>query len=654
MKGPMAVVLFLGFVLQLEFLQLSMAESDEGQFQVQNHLSSTTRYEDSVNFYGGRGELPEPPKGCVPIHLNLVARHGTRSPTKRRIVELNRLGKKLRSEAARLSPPPSAEEIEETETISDVSKKTETVLKEKGGNGRSVIPSWMRGYRSPWEGREMGGELIPSGENELFNLGVRFREKFPTIFDEEYHHSTYPIYATQVPRASASAVGFGLGLFHGSGSLGDGRHRSFSVITDTKAHDTHLYFHNNCQNYRSNKKKSEPFVDRHLASIHSSLVPKLKERFGLNFSTEEIGSIWLLCKQEAAIFGETKKACGLFKNEEIELLEWADDVAIHYLKGYGNSLNYRMGVPLLEDVLGAMDAAKGQVERREREREEREERVRRSGDGKAAKGGSGEGLGEVLEEGKGEKREGFVQKEVGGGEDDEEEVVANMDPFQKARLRFAHAETVIPFSCLLGLFQENIEVEGEKKETILSSVSKLLGLKEKHGDKEKEKKDKDNLTEEEKKEGERAENLSFLEKLNLELALPAPPKPPNSRAWRGSDVAPYAANTALILYHCKEGERGEGGGKEGDDKFRVLVLHNERPVKLPGCGGELFCPYSVFKEKVAGPHLVHNFESTCALEQKSKESSFWRFYNPFSDYFMWFWNLFLFLQKGPTSQSVEL
>lgn len=26
--------------------------------------------------------------------------------------------------------------------------------------------------------------------------------------------------------------------------------------------------------------------------------------------------------------------------------------------------------------------------------------------------------------------------------------------FEKARLRFAHAETVVPFSCLLGLFLE--------------------------------------------------------------------------------------------------------------------------------------------------------------------------------------------------------
>ena len=39
------------------------------------------------------------------------------------------------------------------------------------------------------------------------------------------------------------------------------------------------------------------------------------------------------------------------------MLEWADDLEVFILKGYGNSLNYRMGVPLLEDVLLSMEEA---------------------------------------------------------------------------------------------------------------------------------------------------------------------------------------------------------------------------------------------------------------------------------------------------------
>jgi multiple inositol-polyphosphate phosphatase/2,3-bisphosphoglycerate 3-phosphatase len=43
--------------------------------------------------------------------------------------------------------------------------------------------------------------------------------------------------------------------------------------------------------------------------------------------------------------------------KQIELLEWADDLQMHHLKGYGETLNYRMGVPLLEDVVQSMDRA---------------------------------------------------------------------------------------------------------------------------------------------------------------------------------------------------------------------------------------------------------------------------------------------------------
>lgn len=39
------------------------------------------------------------------------------------------------------------------------------------------------------------------------------------------------------------------------------------------------------------------------------------------------------------------------------LLEWTDDLEVFLLKGYGNSLNYHMGVPLLSDVIQAMEQA---------------------------------------------------------------------------------------------------------------------------------------------------------------------------------------------------------------------------------------------------------------------------------------------------------
>lgn len=60
------------------------------------------------------------------------------------------------------------------------------------------IPAWLWGWQSPWRGRGKGGELVSKGEVELYQLGIRVRERFPNLFDEEYHPDTYRILATQV------------------------------------------------------------------------------------------------------------------------------------------------------------------------------------------------------------------------------------------------------------------------------------------------------------------------------------------------------------------------------------------------------------------------------------------------------------------------
>lgn len=54
----------------------------------------------------------------------------------------------------------------------------------------------------------------------------------------------------QIPRASASAVAFGMGLFSGNGSLGPGHHRAFAVTSESRASDLQLRFHDCCHNYK--------------------------------------------------------------------------------------------------------------------------------------------------------------------------------------------------------------------------------------------------------------------------------------------------------------------------------------------------------------------------------------------------------------------
>ncbi|PKA55329.1 multiple inositol-polyphosphate phosphatase [Apostasia shenzhenica] len=490
MKVPVSALLIpllANFFLLASLSAFSCAAAASGDasesFDVRQHLSTVTRYgaaqEANIGFYVSSAM----PEGCAPIHLNLVSRHGTRAPTKKRIKELDQLSIHL-------------------EEILNHAKIEGNVRLDK-------IPSWLFGWQSPWKGRQKGGELISKGEDELYHLAIRVRERFPELFNVEYHPEVFNIRATQVHRASASAVAFGMGLFSGNGTLGPGKHRAFSVISESRASDICLRFYDTCETYKEYRKVHEPAVDKLKEPILDNILSKLVQRYQLNFTRQDVASLWFLCKQEASLLDITDQGCGLFTAAEVALLEWTDDLELFILKGYGNSVNYRMGVPLLQDVIQAMEQA-------------------------------------------------ILAKEE------------NLKPgtFERARLRFAHAETVVPFTCLLGLLLEKPEYE----------------------------------------------------QIQREEPLDQPPKPPQPRNWRGSIVAPFGGNNMLVLFHC--------AGKDSHDKveseyyknkFFVQVLHNEIPVPMPGCNNSDFCPFETFKERIVNPHLKHNFESVCTLQPEASK-----------------------------------
>lgn len=66
------------------------------------------------------------------------------------------------------------------------------------GSSLENIPSWLSTWSSPWKGKVKGGELITHGEEEMYHLGIRIRERFQQLFSDDYHPDVYQIRASQV------------------------------------------------------------------------------------------------------------------------------------------------------------------------------------------------------------------------------------------------------------------------------------------------------------------------------------------------------------------------------------------------------------------------------------------------------------------------
>jgi len=69
-------------------------------------------------------------------------------------------------------------------------------------------------------------------------------------------------------------------------------------------------------------------------------------------------------------------------------------------------------------------------------------------------------------------------------------------------------------------------------------------------------------------------SVADIKKVQREEPLQAPIRPPHKRLWRAALVAPFAANTALVLHKCTA-DNAAGA------KYFVQALHNEKPVIMP-------------------------------------------------------------------------
>jgi len=293
---------------------------------------------------------------CPIDFIQLVARHGTRNPTTSDVNSLNAM---------------------------------EKIIFDNRDSINASAYSWILRWRSPFT-LDNQGELVTPGEMEHFNLAIRMKQRY-SLLRHPYNPAIYNIQATVVSRASQSASSFGYGLWKDSGKLPQG-FQPFSIYSESGSMDFTLRFFANCPLYKQNAKSelANYEIQKYLESIFPRIQAKLNQRLGGTWVTAElIDTMYTACVFQVAINGVQDRWCALFDQEDIEQIEYLNDLEAYWLKSYGFPINYQMTCPLIKEIIGLFDAKI---------------------DGKF--------------------------------------------PLAKAKLRFAHAETVIPLIAVLGLYKD--------------------------------------------------------------------------------------------------------------------------------------------------------------------------------------------------------
>ncbi|PNW73688.1 hypothetical protein CHLRE_13g568600v5 [Chlamydomonas reinhardtii] len=580
----------------------AMLSRGAGVFDVRRHLGTKTRYAYRLAVPGAPSIYKQPdPEGYEPVHLWLMARHGTRWPTSDRMLQINSL-----------------------ESLFQDSRNT-------------ADHPWLSNWTAPFpDVGFLGGELHPIGADELWGLAYRLRKRFPSLAGLEYLPKRFPVVSTQVARTAASASAFTAGFFPEVGSAADPADDSPSVnpaapslaargagaaagggpgvraaeekvvveveeervaVMDVdaagrprlraadaaggllsaadeldaslrevpavkrpqavamsmapKAADPLLRFFDVCPAYAQHDEYTEKWMGGWMQGNWSALVPALEKRLGLSRDMDpcEVEALWQLCLLEAGLEGVGNRACSLFTPQEAMQLEWVDDIHLLETQSWGADINYRIAAPLLRDAALSLKGAAAAAS---------------SAPGTAAPAG---------------------------------------------RLLFAHCETLVPLATLMGLFRPpapqppdasaaaiNAAVSAAAAQRHLLQVDTLEDLSmlvndlHRLNDQDARKAATGGKARAKGRLGSEDSHSCYPGRAPVDPdAVPPPegwyPMFPNddSRLFKGSRLAPYAANMALVLYRRREG-RAAGAAASGSPQHLVRLLYNEQVLPVPGCG----------------------------------------------------------------------
>ncbi|XP_028400501.1 multiple inositol polyphosphate phosphatase 1-like [Dendronephthya gigantea] len=276
------------------------------------------------------------PSRCNPVYVNMVLRHGSRYPAKSRVSNMGWFLRRLNS-------------------FLSLNNRANATFRYKGLTLPWEIPLDVRNSASK--------ELSRLGAQEMYWIAKRLRERFPELFKKDYSNRDYSFIATDKLRSSQSAVAFAQGIFEQRGPVELGKYQPIAIQSSGPAdRDQVLRIYEACPKWKKENAKST--ISEYSKFIHGprvrNVTEKIAKRLNLNnkpnlITPKDVVELYLMCAFGTQTDSNDVSLCSLFEDDDLEVMEYLNDLKIYWSYGRGRKINYKMACLLYKKIIESFE-----------------------------------------------------------------------------------------------------------------------------------------------------------------------------------------------------------------------------------------------------------------------------------------------------------
>ncbi|XP_050431284.1 multiple inositol polyphosphate phosphatase 1-like [Adelges cooleyi] len=200
-------------------------------------------------------------------------------------------------------------------------------------------------------------DISPQGKMDMRLMAKRTRDKLSEVLAREFDRNTFKFYSSEDRKVMNSAEEFSRGMF------GDDFKSKISI--ETVHNNSSFIGLESCPKWQTPTNDVHPEALRFRSSPeYVKMVGQISARLGFldNITDSIVHAMYESCRYNKALVLNSFPAwCGLFTRQELQLLEYYEDLDFYYKYGYGSDFNVKVGCPIAHELLGYLnDAAKEQ------------------------------------------------------------------------------------------------------------------------------------------------------------------------------------------------------------------------------------------------------------------------------------------------------